>query len=264
MFSSLKNGNSPPDAGAVMARAIILKHLFVKALATPPAEYLASCRQKWTAEEWKQFIDGERTQQLQTIERLRQNGLWNEMEEEERNFMEATSAEVTQQKQIEASWRAESSVCLLWALGYVADLPPYDQQADPELTNQMPRESATVLIRKALLRPYEMIEKQRGLAELWHWRSRTRQLQESQQRFSLPNGMTIEKVIERASARAAADGLIPTPIGNDFPAFGKAYRDLSLQEYLQATSVAVERHRALNWLCGYAPRNRWVETPTDT
>jgi len=26
----------------------------------------------------------------------------------------------------------------------------------------------------------------------------------------------------------------------------------------------MERHKALNWLCGFAPGNRWDETPTDT
>jgi hypothetical protein len=42
-------------------------------------------------------------------------------------------------------------------------------------------------------------------------------------------------------------GDIPTPIGDDFPAFGKAYRDLTNEEYSQATSIAVEGHGAL-WL----------------
>ena len=48
----------------------------------------------------------------------------------------------------------------------------------------------------------------------------------------------------------------------DFPAFGKAYRNLSEDEYEQATSIAMERHLALNWLCGYD--SDWDETPTDT
>ena len=49
-----------------------------------------------------------------------------------------------------------------------------------------------------------------------------------------------------------------------FLAFGKAYRDLGPEEYAIATSIARERHFALNWLCGHAPGNRWDETPTDT
>jgi hypothetical protein len=143
-------------------------------------------------------------------------------------------------------------------------LLPYDEQANSELTNKLPIEPTDVLIKKATLRPHELIEKQRDLAELWHWRSRTRQLQVSGHEFKLPEGMTIEKILQRVSTKAAADGVIPTPIGDDFPAFGKSYRDLTPQEYSQATSIAMERHHALNWLCGFAPGNRWAETPTDT
>src|SRR5579871_4960160 len=49
----------------------------------------------------------------------------------------------------------------------------------------------------------------------------------------------------------------------DFPAFGNPYWDISEEEYSIATSIAVERHQALNWICGRAPNNRWDETPTD-
>jgi hypothetical protein len=30
----------------------------------------------------------------------------------------------------------------------------------------------------------------------------------------------------------------------------KSYRDLSLEEFAMLTSIAEERHRAFNWLCG--------------
>ncbi len=264
MFAWLKKTNRPPAASTVMARLIILKYLFVKALATPPSEYLSECREKWTKEEWNRFLEEQRVQHKQLIERLREGRLWNVMEQKERSFIEMPSNEVTQQMLIDASWSVESIVCLIWALGYTSELLPYDQQADPELTNKLPTEPIQILIKKAALRPHALVTKQRDLAELWHWRSRTRQLQESNYKFTFPGDMTIQKVIGMASAKAATDGVIPSPIGDDFPAFGKAYRDLTHQEYLQATSIAVERHRALNWLCGFAPGNRWSQTPTDT
>ena len=80
----------------------------------------------------------------------------------------------------------------------------------------------------------------------------------------LPGGMTVEQMLRLTSQKAADEGFIPRPIDGDFPALGKAYRDLSPTEFSIATSIAVERHRAFNWLCGYAPGNRWTETPTDT
>jgi hypothetical protein len=67
-----------------------------------------------------------------------------------------------------------------------------------------------------------------------------------------------------ASAKAAEDGAFPAVIGDDFPAFGKPYRDLTREEFLGVTSIALERHRAFNWLCGFAPGNKWSQTPTDT
>lgn len=264
MFTWLKKASGPPSASDAMARAIILKYLFVKALATPSPEYLSECRGRWTKEEWKKFLEEERIQHEQLAERLREGGLWNAMEKKERTFLELSSKEVTQQMLVDASWSVESIVCLLWALGYISELLPYDQQADPELTNNLPTERAQILLKKAALRQHTLVEKQRDLAELWHWRSRTRQLQESDYKFSFPGDTTIEKIIEMTSAKAATDGVIPSPIGNDFPAFGKAYRDLTQAEYQQATSIAMERHRALNWLCGLSPGNGWSETPTGT
>jgi hypothetical protein len=53
-------------------------------------------------------------------------------------------------------------------------------------------------------------------------------------------------------------------VDEDFAVGGKAYRDLSAEEFANVTSITVERHFALNWLCGRAPENRWDETPTAT
>jgi hypothetical protein len=105
----------------------------------------------------------------------------------------------------------------------------------------------------------------RGIAELWHWRARTRQIVEmGHSTASLPPGITLDTIVAEAAAAAVADGLFPAAIDSDFPAYGKAYRDASPEEYALLVSIAVERHRAMNWLCGRARRNRWAETPTDT
>jgi hypothetical protein len=254
---------NPPEAATVITRAIVLKYLFVKAVTAPPLA-LAKQQFKWSDEEANKFIENQHSQNAQLVEELRQAGLWNEMEAEERSFIEAHTGELAGQVWIEKLWVIESIVCLLWSLGYVSDLLPYDRQADRQLMNKFPRDPVDTLVRNAILRPRELLEAQRDVAELWHWRSRTRKLQESGYKFALPGGMTIEKLIRTASAKAALDGVIPAQTGDDFPAFGKAYRDLTRAEYLKATSIAMERHRAFNWLCGLAPGNRWAETPTDT
>jgi hypothetical protein len=129
----------------------------------------------------------------------------------------------------------------------------------------MPQEPVADLVKKARLRDSKEIERQHDIAELWHWRSRTRRLQEEGRMPTVVGGnLTVPQMLQMTSSKAAENGDIPTPIDGDFPAFGKSYANLTRQEYAKATSIAQERHRALNWLCGYAPKNKWSETPTDT
>jgi hypothetical protein len=80
----------------------------------------------------------------------------------------------------------------------------------------------------------------------------------------LPSAYTIEKVIELTASKSAENGDLPRPIGSDFPAMGKPYRDLSPEEFAILTSIAQERHKALNWLCGFSSSGLWADTPTST
>ncbi|HNQ91116.1 MAG TPA: hypothetical protein PKM73_21080 [Verrucomicrobiota bacterium] len=71
--------------------------------------------------------------------------------------------------------------------------------------------------------------------------------------------------IVRFTAKASGEsGTLAEVLDEDFVAKGKPYRDLTATECSEVTSITVERHFALNWLCGRAPGNRWDETPTDT
>ena len=57
-------------------------------------------------------------------------------------------------------------------------------------------------------------------------------------------------------------GLLPAPMRGDFRAFGKVYRHLTPEQHSEAMSIALERHHALNWLCGVG--ETWEEVTTDT
>lgn len=170
----------------------------------------------------------------------------------------------TQQEMIDAGWRLEAAGVLLWAVRRVDALPPWDEEfprrllAEEGIMTGDPK-AAEAFRRGLALRPRRQLEHARDLAELWHWRSRTTTLQQRGQR--LPEGLTFEKVVEMSAQAAAAKGYF-TPIGGDFPALGKAYRDLDPEEFSRVTSIAVERHWALNWLCGFAAD--WDAVPTDT
>jgi hypothetical protein len=256
--------STPPDAEEVTARLFILRAILMKATRTPPPDLIGEYREGLAPHEWKRFLRERREEDLEQIEQLKRDGLWSQMTKVERNFMKAKPLDIKPQELIDASWIAESATCLLWALGYVPEMPPYDEELKSDAMNRLPGEAIGIPLKKATLRSSEEIEKQRDIAERWHWRSRTRVSQASKGDFELADGRKIGELLNELSAKAAADGEISTPINGDFPAFGKAYSDLTEEEFSQAASIALERHRALNWLCGFAPGNRWEKTRTDT
>jgi len=255
----------PPDAKAVAQRLIILKHRFKKTIATPPPDCLAQWMKNWSGHDQVKFTAKMQELYDRQIQELRAIGLWDGMEKEEQDFLAAGPTEISMQSYIDGNWLAESIVCLLWALGFVPNLPAYDEQVMGKGKTHLTKLPPKLLDEKLALRPAHGIAREREIAELWHWRSRTRRLQqEGRMPDQFPGGLNLDQMLQMVSTKAAHDGLIPTPIAADFPAFGKPYRDLTPEEYSIATSIAIERHRAFNWLCGYAPGNYWVRTPTDT
>ena len=219
---------------------------------------------QWTPEKRARFTEDAAQMFMEKVNHLKAAGLWLDVEENERRFLQSGIDQMSAQQRIDASWLAESIACLFWALEIIPELPRYDQEANHELVNALPATPIKDLIKQAHLRPKEEIKKQRNISELWHWRARTRRLQEEEHSFQLPNGYTIEQVIELAALKGAESGDLPHPIGSDFPAMGKPYRDISIEEFAIMTSIAQERHKALNWLCGFSSSGRWADTPTDT
>lgn len=155
---------------------------------------------------------------------------------------------------VDGVWQAEGLGVLLWALN-LAVLPPFDRTFDPE------RLLATG-VKEAHLRDRAEIEHQREAARLWHWRARTAALRSSGEPALPPGWSSFEALIAVAALRGHERGFLPAPVRGDFPAFGTGYRALSDEQRAELLSIAFERHRALNWLCGL--HADWDETPTDT
>lgn len=257
-----------PDARDVAIRAIVLRHVISYALITPTPETLKNAALWWTDEEKRHFArDSKQTR----------DGFWSSLgsykkylSPTETSFSRATRETMTGEQLINASWRVESLMAILWALQVIEGIPPYDEQTSPDLFGDFPLVNADEFVSSALLRPAEEISAARDVAEAWHWRSRTRQIIESGEPFpSDPQlhaaGFTSYDSIVRSSAMMhEGDGTFSQAIDEDYPAFGKAYRDLTDDEWSVTRSITMERHHALNWLCGYAPRHRWDDTPTDT
>jgi hypothetical protein len=155
---------------------------------------------------------------------------------------------------VDAIWRGEALGTLLWALQLV-ELPAYDQPFDAE-------EVAAVQLDEADLREAEELELERDSARLWHWRARTTSLQAAGA-LELPERYaTFDQLIAATAMRGYEQGVLPAPMRGDFRAYGKVYRHLSPEPHAEAHSLAVERHHALNWLCGAG--ETWDDVPLDT
>jgi len=252
-----------PKSDEVARRLIVLKSEVFQAVATPPILRMAC--QKWSESDQKQFRITMQQAAEGLSDSLRKSGAWELMTDEEVKFFSTHPLDLTQQQLVNASWRMESVMTLMWALGIIPELLPFDQQAKPELMKQIPHQDISNSFISAQLLDEKTIEKGRTLAELWHWRSRTRELVEEKRPFpaDIPQFKSYDEIV-RFSAKAANKKDSLGILEEDFAAMGKAYRDLTDEEWSSVRSIAYERHFALNWLCGYAPGNRWDETPTDT
>lgn len=258
-----------PNAAAVADRLVTLKACVVYALGAPPRDVVASLRARANAEERARMDEKADEARDAFWTPIYDTPVFDALTPKERELSETTLITMTEQQQIDASWAVEGMAMLAWALGVLPELPAWDVQVEPSLLDAIPNPTALAAFRAGVtLRSPEELERARGAAELWHWRSRTRELQESG--FALPDELkkpgisSLDDIVRLTAAHAFAEGTIPRAIDGDFPARGEAYRALSDDAWHEVRSIAVERHRALEWLAGNAPDDAWDEAPTDT
>lgn len=174
------------------------------------------------------------------------------------------------QQHLDGMWRLEAAQILMWALRLLAEMPAPDTQSDIDLPNLEMLNRPTSFLSSAVLRTQSEISRARNLAELWHWRSRTEELIREGSPLLPDEQMTrdglrsYQDIVRMAANAAHESGDIRFVIGDDFGVKGKPYGQLSPEEWSEVRSITIERHRALNWLCGYSPNNEWDQTPTDT
>jgi hypothetical protein len=150
---------------------------------------------------------------------------------------------------ISIGWRIEALGIMLWVLNRVDSIPDYDEQfwASDVLTPLDVLSPTIDFIWLATLRPVNELLQARDCAEQWDWRSRATELERMGVRP--PEGVTFSDVIRATAERAHTNGYLPYLIRGDFPAFGKAYVDLTDDEYALTSAIAYERYFALNWVC---------------
>lgn len=259
----------PPDAALVADRLVTLKACIVYALGAPPREVIGAMRARMNEDERIQMEEKADEARDAFWTPIYDTPVFDALTDGERELSEATLITITEEQQIDASWWIEGAAMLAWALGMLEELPPFDTQVEHELLAKIPNPASLGTFRaQAKLRPVEELESARSAAELWNWRSRTRELQEGG--FTMPEEMkkpglsSLDDIIRVTTAHAMNEGTIRRAIDGDFAARGAAYRDLPEDAFSEVRSIAVERHRALNWLCGLAPENAWEATPVET
>ena len=254
-----------PEIGEVIKRVKVIHWIAGFALSTPSLEFWPQTKAALPPAQLETFLEQLRKGRDQLCGQMRSRGYWECMTEWEKQLAQTLPCDLATQQRVDAFWRLEALGVLLWAVGKAKALPAFDTPFNPSILGLVDSS-----MEGAVLRPAAEVNGARDTAELWHWRSRTRQMVERGDSF--PDDPQIQAAgyrsfddVVRASARNAAQkGIITACIAEDFPAKGKAYRELSNQEWSEMRSIAMERHHALNWLCGYARNNRWDETPTET
>lgn len=192
---------------------------------------------------------------------LQEEKISNYFSSNEQQLIDAELGDWQQMDLINVTWRVESLGMMLWALD-VVEAPYYDTQFDPDtLLEPLDLLNPTIdFIWQATLREPEIILQARDLAEMWHWRSRTTQLRK--RGVTPPDGKSFDDIIRTMAEKAYAEGNIPEILDGDLPVFNKPYTQLTEDEYTAVTSIAMERHYAMNWICGYS--ENWDSVPTDT
>lgn len=201
---------------------------------------------------------------------MRESGLWKYASPVERAFLKSSGLEMDEYARMAASWRMECIAMIMWALNLITEWPAIDEETSPGLLDRIPIQKIGPRSKHPDLRPRNDIQSRRDLIELWHWRVRTRQLIEDGPPLKPDANMkeaglnTYDDIVRFTAREAHRQGDLQKILGEDFVFLGKPFRSLPKDEYHMAASIIMERHYALNWLCGLAPRNRWDETPTDT
>jgi len=253
-----------------MCRLIILRSVYIAGSLIPPSDVLENLRTGRPEAEFREIVavcQGHFDRLWSLIDR---SPFSNELSLDEHTLIATPVEKITLRQLTDAFWRIESSQALMWCLGMIDALPPYDARANEEIFKSPAFQDYDQLLRDARLRPEAEINSARDEAELWHWRSRTRELIESgsyppsHPMFKDQPYDTLDGVVRLVAQKLACETPPKPTIDEDFPANGKAYRDLTNDEWCDVRSITIERHLALNWVCGYGENNRWELTPTGT
>ena len=182
---------------------------------------------------------------------VQEEGLSPQMVREERSLLNKSWGEWNADEMTAIAWRIEGAAVLLYALGKLAlphdSLQPVASHEVQSCTSLLPPHAELLDGIRPL--PPADIEHFRKAMGIWRWRART----ELQHRrgADAATGEPYEKLVGRAAARAEKAGFI-TAVEGDFGLHGLPFAKLSENNLRTQATVALERGRAADWLCGQA------------
>lgn len=227
----------PPTLDRVIRRAFCLSALVCRSFIDQPDDEQCISLQL-RIKPWLQEVDAE-----------------SELELWEADALNSQLGTLDSQTRTNASWASEGLVVLAWALG-LCDLPPHDQCVDPqELTCDLDflQPSAVELFKESESRGSDDIRQEERRTFAVHWRLR---------QFSLVR----ESMNFAEFAKTAWFGPLDINgielLEDDLAIQGQPISKATADSVRMAFSIAMERHKAFNWLLGYDETYSEVDTST--
>lgn len=230
----------PPSADKVARRAIVLS--------------VVSCRG---------FVEGDRGNPKagadlakRSYEWLRAIALDEEASDWERQVLTSPFGSLADRDRINASWLSEAVTVLAWSLGRI-EMPGFNEQCDPaNAANSLGflQPTASTVLTRPQLRPSEDLKEYNEFIYNLHWRVRDFSLNKRSYDFeSLARKAWGEPILRH--------GLVIEE--RDLCVGGVPISRAAEGDWRTLASITQERHRASNWLIGYASED-FYEVTTDT
>lgn len=161
----LRQAKSRPTATDAARRLVILKYTVASALIAPPRDILKGWFKQWSSDARDEFTQYAEERNRAFWQEFHDAGFLKYFSPWEQYYASRTIVTMTHEEQIEAQWRFEAVQVLMWALGLLPELPPYDEMADHDLLKSIPQEDLLGFIASAKLRPQAEIDRARDTAE---------------------------------------------------------------------------------------------------
>jgi hypothetical protein len=161
-----------------------------------------------------------------------------------------------------AAWQAEPLHALLFHLGQCAQALPMDRRVACDQFADFEALDPHAFLASARFAELSIMPNQ-----MWAWRIHIQILIDaghdiSQAHSDYRGSLSFEHLVRGLASGCAERGMFQA-IDEDFPAFGLPFRALNADQREAVRRITWERMRAIHWLQGLEPRNKWDRVPEE-